>query len=93
MRLDIYIHSVPCASEDGAVVQMLAEILERIDKMATLDEVKAAVAAEAQQVKEAVDALEAQVQALKDQIAAGTAATPEQLDEVLASIQNIFTPK
>jgi len=68
----------------------LLKIGERI--MATLDEVKAAVAAEAQQVKDRVDALEAQVVALQEQVAAGGAATAADLDGLIVSIQGIFTP-
>ena len=81
-------------SVDEKFLQLLSKIIhtgERI--MATLQQVKDAVAAEAAEVKTKVDQLEADVQALKDQIAAGTAATAADLDDLLTQVQNIFTPK
>jgi tetrahydromethanopterin S-methyltransferase subunit G len=60
--------------------------------MATVDDLKAAVAAEAAEVKARIDDLEATVQALKDQIAGGGTITEAQLDEVMVAIQGIFTP-
>jgi len=59
--------------------------------MATLQELKDAVAAEAAEVKARVDALEAEVQSLKDIIAAGGTITEAQLDEVLVGVKGIFT--
>lgn len=60
--------------------------------MATLQQLKDAIASEAAEVKARVDALESEVKALKDQIANGGTVTEAQLDEVLTSVQNIFTP-
>ena len=79
----------------GADVQthLLTQILNGVSRiMATVDEVKAAIAEEAAEVKARVDALDAQVVDLKNQIAAGTAATPAQLDEIIAGVRGIFTP-
>ena len=66
--------------------------------MASLQEVKDAIAAiaadivsEKNEVQAAVADLKAEVQALKDQIAAGGAVTPAQLDEVIASLTAINT--
>jgi hypothetical protein len=58
--------------------------------MATLQEVKDAVAAEAAEVTAKVNELMAEIQVLKDQIAAGTNVTPEDLDALLASVNAIF---
>jgi TRAP-type mannitol/chloroaromatic compound transport system substrate-binding protein len=58
--------------------------------MATLQEVKDAVAAEAAEVTAKVNELMAEIQALKDQIANGTNVTPEDLDALLASVNAIF---
>ena len=64
--------------------------------MASLQEVKDAIAAiaadivaEKNEVQAALADLKAEVQALKDQIAAGGAVTPAQLDEVIASLTSI----
>lgn len=56
--------------------------------MANVDEVKAAIEAEKAEVRARVESLEQQV---RDLIANG-AATPEQLEELLVGVQNIFTP-
>ena len=55
--------------------------------MATIQEIKTAIAEEAAEVKARVDALEAEVQVLKDQ---GTANAAE-LDSVLEGVRGIFT--
>jgi len=57
--------------------------------MATVQDVKDAVAAEAVEVKARVDALEARIAELE---AGGAGATPEELDELKAMVQGIFTP-
>lgn len=57
--------------------------------MATKEEVLASVAAEATQVADAIAALETKI---RDLIAAQNGATPEDLDEILAAIQTIYTP-
>lgn len=57
--------------------------------MATIQDLKDAAQAEHVEVLGKISDLQAQVQALKD---AGTGATPEQLDEVLAAIKNIDVP-
>lgn len=60
--------------------------------MATIQQVKNAIVAKADEVKARVDALQAEVQALKDSAANGGTITEAQLDEVVTAIENIFTP-
>lgn len=73
-----------------AQTHLLTQILNGVNRiMATVDEVKAAIANEAAEVKARMDDLEAQVKALTD---AGGGATPAQLDEILAAVQGIFKP-
>lgn len=60
--------------------------------MATIQELKDAVANEAAEVKARLDELQANVQVLQDQIAAGGTITAADLDEVKAAIENIFVP-
>lgn len=60
--------------------------------VATKQEVLDAIQAEHEQVLAAVSDFNAQIQALKDQIANGQAATPEDLDEIAAKINDIFVP-
>lgn len=57
--------------------------------MATKEEILASVAAEAAQVADAISVLETKI---RDLIAAQNGATPEDLDEILAAIQAIYTP-
>ncbi len=66
--------------------------------MATLAEVKAAIAqvatdivAEKAEVQTALAALKTEIQALKDQIAAGSAVTAADLDELITSVNAIDT--
>ena len=85
MRIDLFLHD--CSELH------ISQLLERMkDIMATVQEVKDAIASEAAQVAEHVNALIVEIQALKDQVAAGSAATPEQLDELLAAVEGIFSP-
>lgn len=85
IKIDVYHHF--------ASVDCLAEINHKLGAiMATVQQLKDAVAAEAAEVKARIDSLEAEVKALKDQIAAGGTITEAQLDDVLTSIQGIFTP-
>jgi DNA-binding protein H-NS len=51
-----------------------------------------AIADEKAQVTAAIEAAKAQIQALQDQLAAGSVITPEQLQEVLTSIEDIYKP-
>lgn len=74
----------------SSTLAVFGQQLEAI--MATLQDVLDAAAAEKAQVASKLADLSAQVQALRDQIAAGSAATPEQLDLVLQAITDIFTP-
>ncbi len=60
--------------------------------MASLDDVKAAIAAEKAQVLEGITALNVKIQELKDLIAAGTGVTEADLDALIASVNDIFTP-
>ena len=60
--------------------------------MASKEEVLAAIAAEKDQVLTAIDGLEVQIQELKDQIAAGDPVTPEDLDQILTAVNDIFVP-
>lgn len=75
----------------------VADIMEGLDSlgdeiMATVQQVKEAVTAEAAEVKTRIDDLEAQVQALKDGVGNGVEVTEAELDEILAAVQGIFTP-
>ncbi len=69
-------------------LRYLIEIGE--DTMATVQEVKDAVAAEAAEVKARLDALQARIDELIAQGSSG--ATPEQLEEIKTLVQGIFTP-
>jgi hypothetical protein len=60
--------------------------------MATVQQLEEAIAAEKVEVTTKIDALAAEIVALKDQIAQGGTITEEQLDAVLFGVQNIFTP-
>lgn len=60
--------------------------------MATKQEVLDAIAEEKAQVSDALTAFGQQIQDLKDQIAAGTAITPEDLDEITNAVHDIFIP-
>lgn len=74
------------------VSQTLAVIgLQQEQIMASVQDVLDAAAAERAEVAGRLTELEAVIQALRDQVAAGAAATPEQLDELVVAVQNIFT--
>lgn len=60
--------------------------------MATVDQLKEAIAAEQAQVQTRLDELAVEIQTLKDVIAAGGTVTEEELDSVLEAVNNIFTP-
>lgn len=60
--------------------------------MATVQELKDAVAVEKAEVQAKLAELATEVQALKDVIAAGGNVTEAQLTEVLDAIRDIFTP-
>ncbi len=60
--------------------------------MATVDQVKEAIAAEKEQVQVKLDELASEIQVLKDVIANGGTVTEEELDSVLEAVNNIFTP-
>lgn len=87
--INIHLHEVEMK---GEVIQLLYQLLERSNKMATVQDVKDAIAKEAEQVKQRLDELASTVQALRDQVANGSAATPEQLDELKVAVEGIFTP-
>jgi hypothetical protein len=88
------------AVSDPAVIDRLNDIVLTLAViggnqgtiMASVQDLIDAATAEKAQVSAKLADLTAQVQALRDQIAAGSAATPEQLDQVLEAITNIFTP-
>lgn len=84
---EIHIHF---DSVDG-VLEKLSSVEETLRGliMATKEEVAAAIAAEAEEVKAKVDALIAEIEELK---ARQIGATPEELDAILAGVQGIFTP-
>lgn len=81
------------------VMKQLVYLGNRVDEinqwrseiMATIKDLKDAVAAERAEVKARVDELEAMVVDLQNGGTGG--ATPEQLEEVLVAIKDIFTPK
>lgn len=60
--------------------------------MATKQEVLDAIAAEKLEVTTAITNLNSQIQALKDQIANGSPVTAADLDDILNSVHDIFTP-
>ena len=73
------------------IIALAVFINHKGDKiMASLQEVKDAIAQEKAEVVEKVEGLNAQIEELKNQIAAGGVVTAEQLDEVLDGIKNIF---
>lgn len=90
MRIDVYVH---LASAD--VETRLAQLTEKVNHMATKDEVIAAIAAERKQVADAMakdkaDA-QAQIDALKAQLTAGSPVTAADLDEIKAAVEGIYT--
>lgn len=60
--------------------------------MASIQELKDAVANEAAEVKTRLDELQEHIEALQEQLAAGENITAADLDEVKLAIENIFTP-
>jgi len=60
--------------------------------MTTIKDIEVAAEEEAAEVKARIDALEAELQALKDQIAGGQVVTEEQMASALAKVRGIFTP-
>ena len=60
--------------------------------MATLQEVKQAIADEKAQVLEGITALNAKIQELQDQINQGTNVTAQDLEDIKNDVNNIFTP-
>lgn len=60
--------------------------------MITLQEIKAAIAAEGQQVTTRLNELAAEIQGLKDQLASGTVVTEADMQDLLDSVNAIFTP-
>ena len=58
--------------------------------MATLQEVKDAIAEEKTQVLNKLTELNTEIQALKDQIAAGSPVTVADLDDLKAAVNDIF---
>lgn len=72
-------------------VQSDSQHMEKI--MTTVAEIKAAIAAEAADVKASVDALEKTVTDLKDALAAGTPVSEADMADILAGVQGIFTAK
>lgn len=85
---EVHIH---LESVDNVLVEKLSSLEARLGEliMATKEEVLASVAAEAAQVADAISVLETKI---RDLIAAQNGATPEDLDEILAAIQAIYTP-
>lgn len=80
-------------------LEVISHKLEHVEHeqehiMSKYDEVTAVVAAEKEQVRLKMVAVDAEIQALKDQIAAGggDGATSAQLDILKAAIEEIFTP-
>jgi DNA-binding protein H-NS len=67
------------------------KILEAIMDAKTV--ILQAIADEKAQVQAGIEEAKAQIQALKDQLAAGSVITPADLDVILTSVQNIYTPE
>lgn len=84
---EVHIH---LESVDNVLVEELSNLETRLGEliMATKEEVLASVASEAAQVADAISVLETKI---RDLIAAQNGATPEDLDEILAAIQAIYT--
>lgn len=80
--------------EDVEVVtQLLVNVINQGESiMATIKDLQDAVASEAMEVKNKIDALEDEIIALKASVSNGGTITETQLDDVLVSVQNIFTP-
>lgn len=73
--------------------ERIIKLEKGIKNMATIQDVQAAIDAEKAQVQVRLDELQASIVALQEQVAAGSAATPEQLDELVSAVQNIFSPE
>lgn len=72
------------------IERFLSSILDKeVIIMATLQEVKDAIAAEGAEVAAKIGALEAKIDEL---IAAGAGASVADLDEIKSLVQNIYTP-
>lgn len=78
----------------GLWVLIIAGILINNNKqekiMATLDEVKAAIAQEKQEVMDKLASVNAELESLKEQLANGTVVTAADLDELKGLINDIF---
>jgi len=77
---------------DGLIplVESILQIHQKLDKtMATIEEVQQAVADLQATVDTTQAAIAAAIKALEDQIAAGSAATPEQLQAVIDSLKAV----
>ncbi len=75
------------------LLKAICFLTQRSDELiASVQDVRAAIDAEKAQVQARLNELAASMQSLKDQVAAGAAATPEQLDELKLAVENIFTP-
>jgi len=79
---DVHVHG-----DVAGVLDAIRNLKETM--MATVQEVKDAIAAEHAQVTERIAALEARIEEL---LQAGAGATPEELDELRALVQGIYTP-
>ena len=91
MNVHIHVHHEP----DDEVKKLLTQILKEIQKMPSFDEVKAAVDAAAQKVKDditaAVQKETAEVVAQIQAIPVGATFTQEQADALVASVRGIST--
>jgi hypothetical protein len=83
---EVHIHFAGMDAVLDALANLQSNLGETI--MATKDEVLAAIAAEKDEVAAAVAALTARIDEL---IAAGTGATADDLAEIAAAVQGIFT--
>lgn len=83
--IHIHIHN-----DFGPLLESFLSIHQKLDKiMATIEEVQQAVADLQAQVDTTQAAIAAAIKALEDQIAAGSAATPEQLQGIIDSLKAV----
>lgn len=76
----------------GPLLEVLLSINQKLNKtMATIEEVQQAVADLQATVDQTQAAIAAAIKALEDQIAAGSVATPEQLQAVIDSLRAVQT--
>jgi hypothetical protein len=89
---------------DRLILWLLSSVVNQLNRMEDLimsvqddvnsraTQLSAAIAAERQQVSDAVTTLLAEIQSLKDQIASGQTVDFTALDAAIAEVNDVFTP-